>query len=427
VSDATPAEAERRAMTRIAEVNGQLRAIVSFGFPGAPEAARQGVLRGVCVGVKDVIDIAGLPTLAGSPARTGVPPATQDADIVARLRSAGASVVAKTVTTELATMDPPPTRNPWHPEATPGGSSSGSAVSVAAGLLPLAIGTQTAGSVCRPAAYCGVSALKPTYGALPTTGVLPLAPSFDTLGLFTRRVADLAGSYAALNPPGGVGPEPARALATIGVIAESGYRDASPEALAVLRRAASAFAELGYPAEPLPPLPALDRLLLHHRTVMAFEAWSAHGGAFAQAPHLFGPAIAGLLRAGADVTAGQWQRSLDFLRAARERYWAGLRGIDAVLALPVPGPAPNRSTTGPADYLIGWTAFHGPLVVVPSALSSSGLPLATMIAAAPGADRQALQAATALASVTDTLPPAAPVATSVTGSSMRPRLDEPAR
>ncbi len=198
----TPAEAQEQALTRIAAVNGQLRAIVSFGSWGPAEAAHHGALRGVCVGVKDVIDVAGLPTLGGSPARISVPPATQDADIVARLRSAGASVIAKTVTTELATMDPAPTRNPWHPEATPGGSSSGSAASVAAGLLPLAIGTQTAGSVCRPAAYCGVSALKPTYGALPTAGVLPLAPSFDTLGLFTRRVADLA---AGLRSPGAAG------------------------------------------------------------------------------------------------------------------------------------------------------------------------------------------------------------------------------
>jgi Asp-tRNA(Asn)/Glu-tRNA(Gln) amidotransferase A subunit family amidase len=405
----TPAEAEEQALTRIAKVNGQLQAIVSFGSWGPAEADRHGDLRGVCVGVKDVIDVAGLPTLGGSPARTGVPPATQDADIVVRLRSAGASVIAKTVTTELATMDPAPTRNPWHPEATPGGSSSGSAASVAAGLLPLAIGTQTAGSLCRPAAYCGVSALKPTYGALPTAGVLPLAPSFDTLGLFTRRVADLAQGYAALKPLGDRGSARVATPATIGVISESGYPDASPEAVAELRRATSVLTELGYATESIPPLPQRDLLLLHHRTVMAFEAWSAHGDAFEQAPRKFGPAISDLLRTGSAVTAKEWQRSLDFLRVQRERYWEGLRGIQAVLTLPVPGPAPHRSTTGPADYLIGWTAFHGPLVVVPSALSSSGLPLATMIAAAPGADQQALQTATALASVTDTLPSNAPL------------------
>ena len=154
-------------------------------------SAEHGALHGVPVGVKDIIDTADLPTEMGSPAFAGHRPA-RDAAIVERLRRAGAFVLGKTVTTEFAFMHPGKTRNPWNPEHTPGGSSSGSAAAVAAGFVPAAIGTQTNGSVIRPAAFCGIVGFKPTLGTLPFAGVCQFSETLDQLGTFTRSVADAA-------------------------------------------------------------------------------------------------------------------------------------------------------------------------------------------------------------------------------------------
>src|SRR6056297_3231431 len=147
-----------------------------------------GSLAGHVVAVKDVIDVAGLPTRNGSAACADSAPAPSDAPVVARLRAAGARILGKTVTTEFAFTDPTQCRNPYAPARSPGGSSSGSGAAVAAGLVDLALGTQTAGSLCRPAAYCGVVGLKPGYGCLSTQGVTPLAPSFDSVGVIARSV-----------------------------------------------------------------------------------------------------------------------------------------------------------------------------------------------------------------------------------------------
>jgi Asp-tRNA(Asn)/Glu-tRNA(Gln) amidotransferase A subunit family amidase len=158
----------------------------------------RGLLEGFPIGVKDVIDVQGFATYAGSKTRATEQPVRKDAAVVARLRNAGAVIMGKTVTTEYATMDPAPTRNPYRTNHTPGGSSSGSAAAVGAAMTPLAVGTQTAGPLCRPAAYCGVVANKPSFGAVPTEGLIPLAPSFDTVGVIGRRVADVKLAGAAI-------------------------------------------------------------------------------------------------------------------------------------------------------------------------------------------------------------------------------------
>jgi aspartyl-tRNA(Asn)/glutamyl-tRNA(Gln) amidotransferase subunit A len=150
-----------------------------------------GPLHGIPVGIKDIIDVAGMPTTAGAAASAHRTPA-DDATAVARLRGAGAIVLGKTATTEFAYRDPAPTRNPWNPEHTPGGSSAGSAAAVAARMVPLALGSQTVGSVLRPAAYCGVVGFKATHGLVPVDGVVPLAWSLDHVGIFARSAADVA-------------------------------------------------------------------------------------------------------------------------------------------------------------------------------------------------------------------------------------------
>src|ERR687893_1437007 len=202
-----------RCLARIAAVDGQVQAWLHVQAEEARAAARgldaerrhagavRGPLHGIPVAVKDVIDVAGLPTRANSPSRADAPPATADATVVAHLRAAGAIVLGKVHTTEYAYFQSlPPTRNPHDPSRTPGGSSAGSGAAVAAGTAPLALGTQTAGSVNRPAAYTGVGAFKPSTLAIGGARVLPLAPSFDTVGAFgatAQDAAHLAAGYAA--------------------------------------------------------------------------------------------------------------------------------------------------------------------------------------------------------------------------------------
>src|SRR3989441_505848 len=191
-------------LERIGALDATVQAWVHVDAKGALAAARlaehaavRGPLHGIPVAVKDIFDVAGLPTTAGAPPFAHRRP-DEDAASVALLRAAGAIVLGKTHTTQFAYRDPAPTRNPWSLAHTPGGSSSGSAAAVAARMVPLALGSQTVGSVLRPAAYCGVVGFKPTHGLVPTAGVIPLAWSLDHVGVFTREVADAAAAFAVL-------------------------------------------------------------------------------------------------------------------------------------------------------------------------------------------------------------------------------------
>ena len=406
----TARAAVRESLDRLAAIEPTLHAMVSIDATDARAVAevidaraQRGPLAGWTVGIKDVVDVSALPTRAGSVSRHGIAPAADDADIVRRLRESDAVIIGKTVTTEFAMMDPAVTRSPWRGDVTPGGSSSGSAVAVCVGALRLAVGTQTAGSVCRPAAYCGVSAIKPTYGLLPMDGVVPLSPSFDTLGLLARTVTDTARAFEAVT---GISPAPSRQW-VIGLPDPRSLPDAEPEALDHWRSVAKAAAALGSTVVPLDPFANHERLRELHRLVMAFEAYTAHGHALDSG--LLGPRIASLLWDGRAVPASAHRDALAEIEALRAAQWSDLAGVDAMLTLPVPGVAPSRETTGPAHYLIAWTVLHGPLVVVPGVLSAGGLPLATVIASAPGTDAVVLAVAAALGEHVDHLPAHAPL------------------
>ncbi len=381
------------ALQRIAEIEPQVKAWVSVDAEGAMAVARQqdaapdkaGPLRGVTIGVKDVVDLAGCQTLAGSRTRQNVAVAATDAAFVGQLRVAGGIVLGKTVTTEYATMDPAATVNPWTLRHTPGGSSSGSAAAVAAGMVAVAIGTQTAGSICRPAAYCGVAALKPSHGFFPRDGVVPLAPSFDTLGFMAARVADCAFVLEALTGQ----PLPRSAPKTrIGLPSRHFHPGADAESLALLDRMAQ-LAARQTDCELVAIEPPFDRdaVVAQHRRVMAGEAYAAHGAVYHAASDLLGPRIRELLQMGAGLSAAELNDARAWLADWRGNVWHALADCDAILTLPVPASAPEGfSTTGPAAYLIPWTALLGPLVVMPGGLDRHGLPLATMLAAAPGRD-----------------------------------------
>jgi len=407
--------AVEESLARCAALEPEVGAWVSVDANGARLAAAEidaappgsrGPLAGVPFGVKDIIDLSGFPTRAGAAVRAEVSPAQGDAAAVARLRAAGAVPIGKTVTTEFAMMDPAGTRNPYDPRHTPGGSSSGSAAAVAAGMVPLALGTQTAGSLCRPAAYCGVSAYKPTFGAVPVDGIVPLSPSFDTVGIMTRHVRDLRAAGEALT---GAGLAPSAADGPVAVLPDRIYERSTASANAVHRRAAEALGQLGHEIVVRDCPVDLDQIVVDHRTIMAAEAFAAHGKLLASDGAILGPRFRDLLREGSGIGPAALREAHERIGAARERIWAAFRDVAGILLQPVPGPAPRGlSATGPTGYLIPWTAFAGPLVVVPATLDADGLPLAVMMAAAPGHDAQALSVAERLAIRLDILPDRAP-------------------
>lgn len=397
------------ALTRCRAGDAALHAWVLLDDTGAVAAASAldnglvgGALAGMSLGVKDVLDLAGLPTQAGAATRADVTPASTDAAAVTRLRVAGAIPLGKTVTTEFATMDPGPTRNPYHLAHTPGGSSSGSAVAVAAGMVDLALGTQTAASLCRPAAYCGVAAYKPSYGVVPVGGMVPLSPSFDTVGVMARRVGDLRAAAGALTGEAMSATVRRARIALLGSAWRTGH---APSVVHAHDCAAGILRDLGHTLTTIDLPVDAAAIVADHRRVMAAEAF-AHHGALLSAPHdLVGPMFRALLTEGAAVSSEVLRDARARLAAACDTIWSTLSDFDAVLIEPVPDTAPRGLTsTGPVGRLVPWTVFGGPLVVVPVGLADSGLPTAVMIAARPSDDARAVALAENLAAALPALP-----------------------
>jgi len=372
LTDARDPAAVEGARRRIAEVDGHVRAWVTLV---APQGARDGPLAGVPVGVKDLVDVAGVPTRCGSRARVDAPPATDDAAIVRMLRAAGAVVVGKTVTTEFAYFDPGPTRNPHDPSRTPGGSSSGSAAAVAAGMVPLAVGTQTAGSVVRPASFCGVAGLAVARGTLPLDGVAPLAPGLDTLGLFAACVADVAAARAALDG------RDARAAPTVPprLLTWDGTEvaDVSPAMRAAHEAAVARAREAG--AEVAPLAIDLRTATADHRTVMAAEA----AGAVPDLPGL-GANLAALVAEGRAVPPAELAAARERAAATREQVLARLADADAVLAPGALGVAPpGLDRTGDPVLSRPFHVLGLPALAVPGARDTDGLPLGLQLVGHP--------------------------------------------
>lgn len=352
------------ARRRIELLDDRVRAWVALA---APDGSGAGPLAGVPVGVKDIVDVAGVPTVCGSPTRAGAPPAATDAAIVRMLRDAGADVVGKTVTTEFACFDPGPTRNPHDLARTPGGSSSGSAAAVAAGMVPLAVGSQTAGSVVRPASFCGVAGLAVARGSLPLGGVAPLAPSLDTIGLFAATVEDLALARAALaggTPAGGEAGAP-RLLAWDG----TEIADVSPAMRAAHAHAVERARAQG--AEVAPWDVALGTAVTDHHTVMAAEA----ADVVPAGPGL-GARLSAMLAEGRAVTPDALAGARDRAATTRDAALARLADADAVLVPGALGVAPP-ATEGTGDPVLSrpWHLLGLPALAVPGARDEAGLPL----------------------------------------------------
>ncbi|MGV9265455.1 amidase [Kitasatospora sp. NPDC003701] len=363
-----------------------------------PDPGAAPPLYGVAVGIKDIVHVDGLPTHAGSALPPGVLAGPQAA-VVDRLRAAGALVAGKTVTAEFAGGAPGPTRNPHHPGHTPGGSSSGSAAAVAAGLVALAIGTQTVGSVIRPAAYCGVVGFRPTYGRIPMDGVLPNAPSFDTLGLFT---ADLAGAALAAPllcddwraAPGAAGPPP-----VLGVPVGPYLEQAGPVALAAFREQLDQLTAAGATVREVDVLPDFDRLVRQVRTINRFEQARSHADWFTRFGGLYRPETAAGIRHGQAVRPEDYETALRARTYARARLadaWAAA-GVDLLLAPAATGPAPlGLGSTGDAVMSLPWSYAGLPALGLPAGVSADGLPLGLQVVGAAGADELLLARAAPL-------------------------------
>lgn len=365
-------------------------------------------LIGITVGVKDIIDVKGIPTRNGSDACCHAQPATEDAIVVASLRCAGAVIVGKTTTTEFAFTDPTNCRNPYDLTRTPGGSSSGSGAAVAAGIVDMALGTQTAGSLCRPAAYCGVVGFKPTHGVLSTTGVTSLAESFDTVGIIARSVNIARKGFTVMANPATHAsnnkPEVVSALLPTQAVA-------TDETLSAFHAASHALGQQGINVKELAIKSHIGDIVSAHRTVMNAEAAQAHR----QLLHpdyvsLLRPKFRSALEAGTKVSATELEQARGLLSLAKADFWLQLTGIDCVLTLPVPDAAPLMDgTTGFQDWLTPWTVFGGPLICLPWGLDSLGRPKSIMLAAHPGHDMQVLAIAQRLEKLAPLLPrPTAP-------------------
>ena len=353
--------------------------------------AARGPLHGIPFGVKDIIDVAGLPTTHGCAAFAQHFPAST-AQCVERLQRAGAIVLGKTVTTEFATYHPGPTRNPRDPRHTPGGSSSGSAATVADGQVPMALGTQTAGSIIRPASFCGVLGFKPSFGRYPLGGVLPTATSLDTLGFFARTLADvvlvdsvLAATPANLPRPGHL---------TVGLCRSPAW----PQASAAMQAAWQAFgATLGAHGVAVieRELPAdfadlLDAQQLLHR----HEAWQALGEIRRVHAGVVSETFADFIDTGARVTPAAYRAALALQVRCRAQLSTVFDGVTVLLTPGAPDAAPaGLEATGNPLFNRLWTALGTPCLGFPASWTPQGLPLGLQLIGPLGGDRELLAAA----------------------------------
>ena len=355
-------------------------------------AGTRSLLNGVPFGLKDIFDTADMPTGYGSPIYTGSRPAA-DAAAAALPRAAGGILLGKTVTTEFANRHPGPTANPHDPDFSPGGSSSGSAAAVADFMVPLAIGTQTGGSVIRPAAYCGVVGFKPSFGLFPPAGMRINTDTLDTVGIMARSVGDIALFRAAMT---GVPLEPPAMPETpprLALCRAPAWDRAQPEGIAALEAAAGRLAAAGARIVDSAPPPECASGLDMQAALADFEAPRNHMPELYRHAALLSPDLRE-----AKIARGRKLRVEDFRRAreaaerARRaaRIWAG--GFDAVLTLPAPGEAPKGlSDTGPAVFNALWTMLYMPCLTLPAGKGPNGLPLGLQLVGARHRDSRLLE------------------------------------
>jgi aspartyl-tRNA(Asn)/glutamyl-tRNA(Gln) amidotransferase subunit A len=388
-------------LARIAKNDGRVRAWVSVDEAGARAGARErlaearagrlrGPLHGIPVAIKDIFHVAGMTTTCGAAPAFHTRPA-EDAAAVARLRAAGAVVMGKVHTTEFAYFEPGPTRNPWNPAHTPGGSSSGSAAAVAARMAPLALGTQTVGSVLRPAAYCGVVGFKGSHGLIPTDGVVPLAWSFDHVGVFARAVSDVvlaAGVLAARSLDAAAPTAPRLA------VAPELLERATPEVATEVRATAARLARAGASVSEVRLPASFADLHAAGRTVLEVEAAAYHEELYRLHAAEYRSGTRELIAGGLTRPAVAYVHAQRARHAFREDVMPLLAAHDALLSPTAPSPAPEGlAATGDPWFCAPWSFAGVPALSLPVGLSPRGLPHAVQLVAAAGRDAALLAVA----------------------------------
>lgn len=404
-----PVDAVHRTCDRIDAVDPEVRAFVAEtgrrtrllkaarrAAAAVRDPAGRPVLHGVPVGIKDIVRVDGLPTRAGS----ALPPEVlggRQAGVVDRLYAAGALIAGKTVTAEFAVTAPGPTRNPHNPAHTPGGSSSGSAAAVAAGMVPLAIGTQTVGSMIRPAAYCGVVGFKPGYGRIPVDGVIPNAASFDTLGCYATDVAGVALAASVLvdgwRPEAVVGPGPRPVL---GVPAGPYLERADDAALRAFEEQQELLRSAGYTVHEVPVMDDFEQIVEQLFTMNRYEVARAHRDWFARFGDRYRRQTTAAIQEGRMIGDAAYEAARIRRHAFRARLAAdrAAAGVDLWIAPSATGPAPaGLTTTGTSIMCLPWSNAGLPALSLPAGRAPNGLPLGLQLIGGSGTDEELLQGA----------------------------------
>ena len=365
-----------------------------------------GPLHGVPIGLKDIYYTAGIPTTACSKVYEGFVP-EYDATTVALLKGAGAIMMGKTVTTEFACMDPSPTKNPWNPAHTPGGSSSGSAVAVATRMCPAALGSQTVGSVLRPASYNGVVGFKPTFGRVSRYGVIPVSWSLDHVGWMARSVEDIALLMQVMSVPDPQEPITARqpsddfmtglgspAAPRIGLIRRFFYDNADEETRQHTDGVVEQLSRAGASVEEISLPDSIDTAIADQRIIMAVEAAAFHQPMYERQSQDYQPMLREMLRRGLETDGHTYSRALE----RRQQFTAEMQALaekaDVLLTPSTPTPAlADITNTGNTMFQGPWTSCGLPVITIPSGLAASGLPFGIQLAAAPFSEPKLLAAA----------------------------------
>jgi Asp-tRNA(Asn)/Glu-tRNA(Gln) amidotransferase A subunit family amidase len=356
-------------LARIAACDGDVRAWVEVS-PQPPLA--EGRLSGVAFAAKDIFETRGMATEYGSPIYAGRK-GECDAAIVTELRRQGAILLGKTHTAAFAYFDPPPTRNPHDLRRTPGGSSSGSAAAVAGGMVPLALGSQTQGSILRPASYCGVVGFKPTFGTVSREGVLPFAPSLDTVGFFTQRAADMF-EFMDCRPAG------------------AGNRVLIAFADPIIADAIERLRAGGFTVLKMQPPDGFDYLLPAARMINDYEGARTHEARWREHGNRMGAKLSALIEHGLTLPAGQYEAALETVKYVRAVMAGFFAEYPIVLSPAATGPAPlGLESTGDPRMNAPWTALGVPAISVPMPVNSP--PIGLQMTAAAGHDAELLEIA----------------------------------
>lgn len=387
-------------LERIAEHEPRLHAWVHVDRVAALDRARaldragfsgRGPLHGIPLGVKDIFDTADMPTAYGSPIYDGNRPAI-DAAPVALARRHGMVLLGKLVTTEFAAWPPGPTVNPHDVTRTPGGSSSGSAAGVAAGMVPVAFATQTTGSIVRPAAFCGVVGYKPSYGTLPTAGVKAISTSFDTVGVITRTVADAAFVVGTLS--GGTFEVPRlESGPRLGICRTHEWPAAAAETRALFDSLPDLLADAGARVVDVELPKPFAGLANAQGTMWTFEIARCLADEHQRARELIREPLRGMLDEGAAMPVAEYDEAQRVVSECGDLLGAVFDGVDALVVPAAPGEAPDRATTGDPIFNRGWSALGVPAIGVPAGAGPSGLPLGVQLVGPRGHDARVLACA----------------------------------